>query len=129
MGKIVRDERYTNTVWCLCNNYEEYLQFAKDLWLYTDIDHGGIWNVYLYGERIKNEERWFTDSYVWSNLFGVDRIDIPDPENDGWIIEYYVDPINDTYEIKEKPEEDEYPVVVQYSLHGELMWISLNKLK
>ena len=24
MGKIVRDERYTNTLWCLCNNEDEY---------------------------------------------------------------------------------------------------------
>ena len=31
MGRIVRDERYVDVIWCLCNNYEEYLQFAKDL--------------------------------------------------------------------------------------------------
>ena len=25
MGKIVRDERYTNTLWCLCENEDDYI--------------------------------------------------------------------------------------------------------
>lgn len=131
MGKIIRDERYTNTVWCLCNNFEEYQQFAKDLWLYTDIERSNFYNVYLNGERIKNEERWFDNEYVWRQVFDVDPITAIEVDEDGheWEIETPIDPINDSYEIKEKPKDEEYPVIVQYSLKDALFWISINKLK
>ena len=50
-------------------------------------------------------------------------------ENDEYW-EEAVDPINDTYEITEKPNECEYPVVVHYdNYHKNVLWMSLNKLK
>lgn len=120
IGKIVRDERYTNTLWCLCNNYEEFLQFAKDLFLYKGLE--------IYGS-ICEEERWIEDEYDWSYLFGVDIRTGEDEENDEYW-EEAVDPINDTYEMKEKPNENEYPVVVHYdNYHKNVLWMSLNKLK
>lgn len=120
IGKIVRDERYTNTLWCLCNNYEEFLQFAKDLFLYKGLE--------IYGSMCK-EERWIEDEYDWSYLFGVDIRTGEDEENDEYW-EEAVDPINDTYEMKEKPNENEYPVVVHYdNYHKNVLWMSLNKLK
>ena len=120
IGKIVRDERYENTLWCLCNNYEEFLQFAKDLFLYKGLE--------IYGTMCE-EERWIEDEYDWSYLFGVDIRTGEDEENDEYW-EEAVDPINDTYEIKEKPNENEYPVVVHYdNYHKNVLWMSLNKLK
>ena len=120
IGKIIRDKRYTNTLWCLCNNYEEFLQFAKDLFLYKGLE--------IYGTMCV-EERWIEDEYDWSYLFGVDIRTGEDEENDEYW-EEAVDPINDTYEIKEKPNENEYPVVVHYdNYHKNVLWMSLNKLK
>ena len=120
MGKIVRDERWENTLWCLCNNYEEFLQFAKDLFLYKGLE--------IYGTMCE-EERWIEDEYDWSYLFGVDIRTGEDEENDEYW-EEVVDPINDTYEMKEKPNENEYPVVVHYdNYHKNVLWMSLNKLK
>ena len=119
IGKIVRDERYSNTIWCLCNNYDEFLQFAKDLFLYKGLET-------IYG-NIDEEERWIDNEYDWSYLFGVDICTFEN-ENEYW--EEAVDPINDTYEIKEKPNEDEYPVVVHYdNYHKNVLWMSLEKLK
>ena len=120
IGKIVRDGRYINTLWCLCNNYEEFLQFAKDLFLYKGLE--------IYGTMCE-EERWIEDEYDWSYLFGVDIRTGEDEENDEYW-EEAVDPINDTYEMKEKPNENEYPVVVYYdNYHKNVLWMSLNKLK
>ena len=120
IGKIIRDKRYTNTLWCLCNNYEEFLQFAKDLFLYKGLE--------IYGTMCE-EERWIEDEYDWSYLFGVDIRTGEDEENDEYW-EEAVDPINDTYEMKEKPNENEYPVVVHYdNYHKNVLWMSLNKLK
>lgn len=120
IGKIVRDERYTNTLWCLCNNYDEFLQFSKDLFLYKGLE--------IYGTMCE-EERWIEDEYEWSYLFGVDIREYEDAEND----EYYeeaVNPISDTYEMKEKPNENEYPVVVHYDNYNKnVLWMSLEKLK
>ena len=120
IGKIIRDKRYTNTLWCLCNNYEEFLQFAKDLFLYKGLE--------IYGTMCE-EERWIEDEYDWSYLFGVDIRTGEDEENDEYW-EEAVDPINDTYEMKEKPNENEYPVVVHYdNYHKNVLWMSLKKLK
>lgn len=120
MGKIVRDERYENYIWCLCNNYNEYLQFAKDLFLYT-----GLYNQY--SEKI-NAKRWITSAYQWSDLFDVPTKIRIDENQWGW--EEAVDPINDSYVIREKPDESEYPVIVQYDNYNKIiLWISLNKLR
>lgn len=119
IGQIVRDERWTNTLWCLCNNYDEYLQFAKDLYLYKGLD---IW-----GLRCENE-RWIEDKRDWYDLFDVDYERENEDTGECW--DEDIDPINDTYEIKEKPNEDEYPVVVHYdNYHKNVLWMSLNKLK
>lgn len=120
IGKIVRDERYTNTLWCLCENEDDYIQFAKDLFLYKGLE--------IYGTMCE-EERWIEDEYQWSYLFGVDIRTGEDEENDEYW-EEAVDPINDTYEITEKPNKSEYPVIVHYdNYHKNVLWMSLNKLK
>lgn len=119
MGQIVRDERYTNTLWCLCNNYGEYLQFAKDLYLYKGLD---VWGTMC------EDERWIEDKQDWYYLFDVDYERENEDTGECW--DEDIDPINDAYEIKEKPNEDEYPVVVHYdNYHKNILWMSLNKLK
>lgn len=120
MGKIIRDERYENTIWCLCNNYEEYLQFARDLFLYKGID---VWGTFC------KKERWIDNEYEWSELFGVDARSGEDGKN-GEYWEKPVDPINDSYDMKEKPKSEEYPVIVHYdNYHKNVLWMSLEKLK
>ena len=117
---LKRDERYENTLWCLCNNYEEFLQFAKDLFIYKGLE--------IYGTMCE-EERWIEDEYEWSYLFGVDIREYEDEENNEYR-EEAVDPINDAYEMKEKPNENEYPIVVHYdNYHKNVLWMSLNKLR
>lgn len=119
MGQIIRDERYENTIWCLCNNEEEYYQFAKDLFLYKGLS---IWGTMC------EDERWIKDEYVWSSLFGVDIVEGED--EDGYYWEKAVNPINDTYEIEERPDDSEYPVVVHYdNYHKNVLWMSLNKMR
>lgn len=119
MGQIIRDERYENTLWCLCNNYEEYLQFAKDLYQ--------LRGKYYWGEYCENEDtKWIEDENEYADIFGIDFI--PDENDEDF--EYAPDPMNDTYEMKEKPNENEYPVIVNYSdCYKNVLWISLNKLQ
>ena len=119
MGQIVRDERYENTLWCLCNNYEEYLQFAKDLYQ--------LRGKYYWGEYCENEDtKWIEDENEYADIFGIDFIPAENDED----FEYAPDPINDTYEMKEKPNENEYPVIVNYSdCYKNVLWVSLNKLQ
>ena len=120
IGHIVRDERFTDTIWCLCNNYEEYLQFAKDLFLYK-----GLYNQYS-GKY--NSERWIKSKYEWSVIFDVPEKTTVDDNGIEW--EEDVDPIMDTYDIREKPDENEYPVIIHYdNYHKNVIWISFNKLK
>ena len=120
IGCIVRDERYVDVIWCLCNNYEEYLQFAKDLFLYR-----GLYNQY---NQEYNNERWIESEYKWSCLFDVSEKITVDDNGVEWTES--VDPINDTYEIKDKPKESEYPVIVQYDNYKNcVLWVSLNKLR
>lgn len=40
---IHKSKRYTNTWWSLCNNYEDYLNFAKEMyqWKGEDAIFGG----------------------------------------------------------------------------------------
>ena len=117
---ITRDERYENTLWCLCENEDDYIQFAKDLFLYKGLE--------IYGTMCE-EERWIEDEYEWSYLFGVDIREYEDEENNEYR-EEAVDPINDVYEMKEKPNENEYPIVVHYdNYHKNVLWMSLNKLR
>lgn len=117
--KIVRDERYTNTLWCLCRNYNEYLQFAKDLFLLKGKEIYGV---------MCDDEMWIEDEYEWSDIFDVEILTGYDEVNEEFW-EYAVDPINDTYEIKEKPNENEYPVIIYYDdYRKDILWMSLNKL-
>ena len=117
---ITRDERYENTLWCLCENEDDYIQFAKDLFLYKGLE--------IYGTMCE-EERWIEDEYEWSYLFGVDIREYEDEEKNEYR-EEAVDPINDVYEMKEKPNENEYPIVVHYdNYHKNVLWMSLNKLR
>lgn len=112
MANIIRDSRYVNTIWCLCNNYEEFLQFSKDLYLYQGLDVYGI---------MCEEARWIEDVYDWANIFDVD-IEVDNEE--------ILDPIKDIYEIKDRPKESEYPIVAKFSKCDEtLFWVSLNDLK
>ena len=120
MGTIIKDKRWSNTIWCFCKTEEEYYQFAKDFYLLK-----GIQSPYGHYDK---EERWCDDGFIWSELFEVDIKTGEDEEkNEYW--EEAVNPIDDEYEIKNKPELKEYPVIVHYDhYHKNILWISLKEL-
>lgn len=115
MGKIIRDKKFSNTIWYFIKNYNEFLQFLKDLFLFKGLTNE-FHNIF------NEEERWINNSFEWENIFDIQRT------NDNIDLEE-IDPINDTYEIEDKPDEDEYPIIIYYDNYAKnILWISLNKL-
>lgn len=117
---IVRDQRYFDTLWCKCRDYDEYLEFAKDLYEFTGRD------IRLISSGERDDEPWFGKNNIgkWAELFGVEKI-----ETEGKLAKY-PDPAYGEYEITEKPEDNEYPVVVMYDGQDScLYWVSLNKFE
>lgn len=63
------------------------------------------------GETFEYKSPWFESTGEWMDAFGISWVK-EDP-NDEYSDEHEIkDPLTDTYEIIEKPEDDEYPVVV-----------------
>lgn len=115
IGKIIRDKKFSNTIWYFIKNYNEFLQFSKDLFLFKGLTNE-FHNIF------NEEERWINNSFEWENIFDIQRT------NDNIDLEE-IDPINDTYEIEDKPDEDEYPIIIYYDNYAKnILWISLNKL-
>lgn len=115
IGKIIRDKKFSNTIWYFIKNYNEFLQFSKDLFLFKGLTNE-FHNIF------NEEERWINNSFEWENIFDIQRT------NDNIDLEE-IDPINDIYEIEDKPDEDEYPIIIYYDNYAKnILWISLNKL-
>lgn len=115
MGKIIRDKKFSNTIWYFIKNYNEFLQFSKDLFLFKGLTNE-FHNIF------NEEERWINNSFEWENIFDIQKT------NDNIDLEE-IDPINDTYETEDKPDEDEYPIIIYYDNYAKnILWISLNKL-
>ena len=121
---IKKSNRYTDTLWCVCNNYEEYCTFVKQMWKWNDSDST------FGGETFEYKSPWFESTGEWMDAFGIPWVK-EDP-NDKYSDEHEIkDPLTDTYEITEKPEDDEYPVVVHVKkLVGkvEVDWFSISML-
>lgn len=119
MCKIIRDVQSEDAVWCLCNDYNEYLQFAKDL--YCIEDEGTL-------QYLGRNNRWFKNDFEWCYLF--EAIPTDKQINTDWS-NGTCNPLIDTeYRICCKPKDKEYPVIVHYERDNEyLLWVSLNKLK
>lgn len=121
---IEKSKRYTDTLWCICNDHNEYVQFAKELYLWRENDG------FFGGEEFTYDDPWFKGNIgLWMNVFGVPYIK-EDPDDE--LSEEYeiADPLIDNYEIKEKPENDEYPVLVHVQRIGDdiqIDWFSLPK--
>ena len=119
-----KSTRYIDTLWCICNNYDEYLNFAKELYQWKEItgDFGG--NQFDY------EDNWFDTIGQWMDVFGVPYVkEYPDDEY-SWENEIE-DPLTSQYEITEKPNEDEYPVIVhvhKYTNEVQVDWYSIKTL-
>ena len=119
MGKLIRDDNWTNTLWCKCTDEQEFYQFAKDLFLFRGMKVCG---------SFCSEIHWVRDAYDWSELFGVEVMNGEDKEKKMFWREA-VDPIDGEYEITIKPKQEEYPVVVHYdSYHKRVTWMSLDKM-
>lgn len=108
MGKIIRDKKFSNTIWYFIKNYNEFLQFSKDLFLFKGLTNE-FHNIF------NEEERWINNSFEWENIFDIQRT------NDNIDLEE-IDPINDTYEIEDKPDEDEYPIIIYYDNYAKIYY-------
>lgn len=121
MSKLIESSRYLETVWCICNNFLDYKQFAKDIYTYKK--RGNFFG----GEQFEYEEEWFGKNRknYWMDLFGIPYIK-SDP-NDKYSEDIEIEnPLIDIYEITEKPKDSEYPVIVRYSLvDNSLDWCSI----
>lgn len=115
---IQESTRYTDTLWCVCGNEEEYRNFARELWLYDKRRNS------FGGEQFDYKGRWVKHVLDWMFLFGIPD-DLTSDE------EYAVDdPLTYDGEMNEKPEYQEYPVVVRVEdMDGDLYidWFSLPK--
>ena len=50
---IEKSKRYTDTLWCICNDHNEYVQFAKELYLWRENDG------FFGGEDFTYDDPWF----------------------------------------------------------------------
>ena len=118
------NKQYPNTYFAKANNYEEYFKLAKDL--FDDFDILFQFSV----DQFYEKNHLFYNSYEsWHVLFNTpclideyyENNDLPNPkEYDG--------------EIKVKPEESEYPVIIMFTSifdedMKEIIWQSLNDLE
>lgn len=122
---IEKSKRYTDTLWCICNDYNEYVQFAKELYLWRENDG------FFGGEDFTYDDPWFEGNIGrWMDLFRVPYA--KEDSDDEFSDEYEIDdPLTDTYEINEKPAKDEYPVLVHVQRIGndtQIDWFNLPKL-
>ena len=122
---VRKSKRFINTWWSLCTNYEDYLNFAKEMYQWKDED------VIFGGEQFQTDDSLFDSVSSWIDTFEVPYI-LEDP-NDKYSDMYEINnPLTDKYEIKNKPEENEYPVVVyMYRVQGyfNIDWFSIKELE
>lgn len=122
---VHKSKRFTNTWWSLCTNYEDYLNFAKEMYQWKGED------VIFGGEQFQTEDSSFDSVSSWMDTFEVPYV-LENP-NDKYSDEHEIDnPLTDEYEIKNKPEENEYPVVVyMYKVQGyfNIDWFSIKELE
>ena len=119
---LIKSTRYTNTVWQICSSFHEYKEFAKEI--YTHKESDGFFG----GQQFNYEEEWFGEEKItdWMELFGVPYV--KEDLNDKYSNEYQINPLTDEYEITERPKDDEYPVIVRYSLIDNCLdWCSISK--
>ncbi|MBS7123002.1 MAG: hypothetical protein KH086_01345 [Coprobacillus sp.] len=83
------------------------------------------------GEQFQTEDSLFDGVSSWMDVFEVPYI-LEDP-SDKYSDEHEINnPLTDKYEIKNKPEENEYPVVVyMYRVQGyfNIDWFSIKELE
>lgn len=87
-------------------------------------------DVIFGGEQFQTEESLFDSVSSWMDVFEVPYI--LEDSNDKYSDEHEINnPLIDKYEIKNKPEENEYPVVVyMYRVQGyfNVDWFSIREL-
>lgn len=122
---VRKSKRFINTWWSLCTNYEDYLNFAKEMYQWKGED------VIFGGEQFQTDDSLFDSVSSWMDTFEVPYV-LEDP-NDKYSDMYEINnPLTDKYEIKNKPEENEYPVVVyMYRVQGyfNIDWFSIKELE
>ena len=121
--KWIPNKRYSNTYFAKANNYEEYFKLAKDL--FNEVE---IFYSYINTEWTEKEHLFNNDKESWYEFFDATCLDIDfDNIEDIEDVEL-VDPKDYDDEIRVKPEENEYPVVIVFD--GDIiMWQSLSNIE
>ncbi len=100
------DIRYTDTYWARADNKEEYVTLIKYLFREFDVTQrylGSEWNEKIH---LFNDDLW-----LWHEYFETDCVD-----DDKYEEEDLPEPNEYNGEIKYKPVDAEYPVVLLYEL-------------
>lgn len=112
------DTRYSDTYWSRADNEEEYTTLVKQLY-----DERDVIEYYL-GTELITRERLIDDLVMWHEYFDTECMD-----DDKYEDEDMPEPNDYVGEIKYKPEEKEYPVVILFELLDSIhmmSWYSIN---
>ena len=116
------NKQYPNTYFAKANNYEEYFKLAKDL--FDEFDIIKEWSV----DQWEDKQHLFNDNIeLWYVFFDAPCLDI---DYDNIEDVKLVNPKEYDGEIRNKPDESEYPVIVVFD--GDLkniMWQSLSDIE
>ena len=117
------NKQYLNTYFAKANNYEEYFKLAKDL--FNEFDITKEWSVSTW---IEKEHLFDNNMESWYVLFDASCLDI-DYDNIEDMEKDFIDPKLYNGEIRNKPDEYEYPVVVVFDSDlKDIMWQSISDL-
>jgi len=118
--KWTPNKRYPNTYFAKANNYDEYFTLVKEI--YNEVE---IYYNYINTEWTEKEHLFNNDKESWYEFFDANYLDI---DFDNIEDVDLVDPKEYDGEIRVKPKEDEYPIVIVFD--GDLIiWQSLSDIE
>jgi len=123
--KWIPNKKYPNTYFAKVNNYKEYFKLVKGL--YNEVE---IFYSYINTEWIEKEHLFNNDKESWYEFFDANCLDINYDNIDDIEDVDLVDPKEYDGDVRVKPKEFEYPVVVIFD--GDLkniMWQSLSDIE
>jgi len=123
--KWIPNKQYPNTYFAKVNNYEEYFKLAKDL--FDEFDITKEWSV----DQWEDKQHLFNDNIeLWYVFFDAPCLDIDYDNIEDMEDVELIDPKLYDGEIRNKPDEYEYPAVVVFDSDlKNIMWQSMNDLE
>jgi len=119
------NKQYPNTYFEKANNYEEYFKLAKDL--FDEFETLMSWSVSTWLEK---KHLFNDDIESWHEFFDTPCLDIDYENIEGMEDIELIDPKLYDGEIRNKPDESEYPVIVVFDSDlKNIMWQSVSDLE